>query len=174
MALAEGLALERPPPAGLIDVALSCGMRELRPRAMGAGEWLSELDPDDGIAALPEPVREELIGGSAAWPDDYCVVKGWSGGTAILQDAMQESDEADRVRAGFFARLERRREDWALRMLRSAHVLKGAGNVDWQTFAGTAKAVLDGRAFETIPIMEYVWERTTREMVSEELQRGQG
>ena len=41
-------------------------------------------------------------------------------------------------------------------MLRSAHVLKGAGKVDWKTFAGTAKAVLDGRALETIPIMEYV------------------
>ena len=53
MALAEGLALERPPCAGLIDVALSCGVRELRPRAMSAGDWLSELDPDDGIAALP-------------------------------------------------------------------------------------------------------------------------
>ena len=87
---------------------------------------------------------------------------------------MQESDEADRVKAGFFARLEQRREDWALRMLRSAHVLKGAGNVDWKTFAGTAKAVLDGRAFETIPIMEYVWERTNRELANEELQRGQG
>ena len=50
----------------------------------------------------------------------------------------------------------RRTTDWALRMLRSAHVLKGAGNVDWRTFAGTAMALLDGRALETIPIMEYV------------------
>ena len=174
VALAEGLALERPPPAGLIDVALSCGMRELRPRAMSAGEWLSELDPDDGIPALPDPVREELVRGSAAWPDDYRVVKGWSGGTAILQQAMDESDEADRVRAGFFARLEPRREDWALRILRSAHVLKGAGNVDWNTYAGTARALLDGQALETIPIMEYVWQRANRELVNEELQRGQG
>ena len=116
VALAEGLALERPPPAGLIDVALSCEMRELRPCAMSAGDWLSELDPSDGIAALPLPVREELVGGSAAWPDDYRVVKGWSGGTAILQQVMEESDEADGVRAGFFARLEPRREDWALWM----------------------------------------------------------
>ena len=38
------------------------------------------------------------------------------------------------------------REDWAVRMLRSAHLLKGAGRVDWKTLAGTAKAVLDGRA----------------------------
>ena len=142
VALAEGLAAERPPAAGLIDVALACGMWELRPRAMTPGDWLSELDPNDKIAALPAPVREELIGGSAAWRDDYVVVKGWSEGTAVLQEAMEEAGDADGVKAGFFARLEPRREDWALRMLRSAHVLKGAGKVDWKTFAGTA----EGRA----------------------------
>ena len=38
VAAAEGLALERPPAAGLIDVALTCGMWELRPRAMTAGD----------------------------------------------------------------------------------------------------------------------------------------
>jgi len=117
-------------------------------------------------------VREELVGGSAAWWDDYVVVKGWSEGTVVLQEAMDEAGDGDGVKAGFFARLEPRREDWALRMLRSAHVLKGAGKVDWKTFAGTAKAVLDGRALETIPIMEYVWERTNRDLAKEELLRG--
>ena len=139
---------------------------------MTAGDWLSELDPNDEIAALPEPVRDELIGGSAAWRDDYVVVKGWSEGTAVLQEAMDEAGDGNGVKAGFFARLEPRREDWALRMLRSAHVLKGAGNVDWKTFAWTARAVLDGRALETVPIMEYVWERTNRVLVNEELLRG--
>ena len=51
-------------------------------------------------------------------------------------------------------------------------MLKGAGNVDWKIFAGTAKAVLDGRALETIAIMEYVWERTNRVQANEELLRG--
>ncbi len=145
VALAEGLAAERPPVAGLIDVALACGMWELRPRAMTAGDWLSELDPNEEIAALPEPEREELIGGSAAWRDDYVVVKGWSEGTAVLQEAMDEAGDGDGVKAGFFARLEPRREDWAL---------------------------LDGRALETIPIMAYIWERTKRLLANEELLRG--
>ena len=171
-ALAEGLALERPPAAGLIDAALLCGMWELRPRAMTARGWLSELDPNDEIAALPSPVREEPTGGTAAWPEDYRAVKSWSEGMAVLQEAMEEADDADRVKAGFFARLDSRREDWALRMLRSAHVLKGGGNVDWRTFSGTAKAALVSRALETIPIMEYVWEMTSRELVKEELLRG--
>ena len=81
-AMAEALALERPLAAGPIDVALACGMWEWRPRATTAGDWLSELDPNDEMAALPSPVREELVGGSAAWSDDYRVAKGWSGGTA--------------------------------------------------------------------------------------------
>ena len=62
-AMAEGLALERPPAAGPIDVALACGVWESRPRVMTTGDWLSELDPNDEIAALPSPVREELVGG---------------------------------------------------------------------------------------------------------------
>ena len=117
-------------------------------------------------------MREELIGGSAAWPDDYIVVRGWSEGTALLHEAMQEGDDEDQVKAAFLTRLETRREDWARRMLRSAHVLKGAGNVDWRTFAATAMALLDGRALETIPIMEYVCERTYRALAIEELRGG--
>ena len=38
---------------------------------------------------VPTAVREEMIGGSAAWPDDYVVVKGWSKGTAVLQEAIE-------------------------------------------------------------------------------------
>ena len=54
-------------------------------------------------------MREELTGGSAAWPEDYRVVKGWSEGTAVLQETREEADDADRVKAWFFARLESRR-----------------------------------------------------------------
>ena len=133
---------------------------------------LDELDPKEEITALPEPVREELIGGSAAWRDDYVVVKGCSEGTAVLQEAMEEAGDGDEVKTGFFARMEPRREDWALRMLRSAYVQKGAGKVDWKSLAGTAKTVLDGRALETVPIMEYILERTNRVLAKEELLRG--
>ena len=129
-----------------------------------------ELDPSDEIASLPERASDEPIGGSAAWRDGYVVVKGRSEGTAVLQEAMDEA--ADGAKAGFFARLELGREDWALRMLLSPHVLKGAGNVDWKTVAGTAKAVLDSRALETVPIMEYVWERTNKVLARDELLRG--
>ena len=60
-------------------------------------------------------------------------------------------------------------EDWAVQML----VLKGTVNVDWRTFARTAKALLDSRALEAIPIMEYIWQRTKRDLVNEELVLGE-
>ena len=97
-ALAEGLASEPPPPPGLIDVALACGMWELRPRSMTARDWLAEMDPDGEIAGLPAAVREELIGGSAAWPEDHIAVSGWSEGTALLHEAMEEGGGEDQVR----------------------------------------------------------------------------
>ena len=57
-------------------------------------------------------------------------------------------------------------------MLRSAHVLKGAGNVDLRTFAGTAMALLGGWGLETILIMKYAYQRTYRALVNEELRGG--
>ena len=55
------------------------------------------------------------------------------------------------VKTGRFGKLALWREDLALRILRSAHVLK----IDRKTIAGTTKSVPEGWALETIPIMEY-------------------
>ena len=85
---------------------------------------------------------------------------------------MDESGDEDGVEAGFFSRLDPQREDWVLQMLRSAHVRKSARRVDWKTSARTAKAMLDGRVLETIPIMGYVWEQTNRVLAREELLQG--
>ena len=68
-----------------------------------------------------------------------------------------------------FTQLEPVREHWAVRMLHCTHVLKGTEGVDWKTIAGTAKAVVESPALETLPIMEYVWERTNRVTVNEKL-----
>ena len=64
------------------------------------------------------------------------------------------------------------RPGFSLGWSRGAYVLMGAGNVDWNTLAGTAMVLLDGRTLETIRIMKYVWERTNREQANEELLRG--
>ena len=171
-AMAEGLALERPPAAGPIDVALACGVWESRPRVMTTGDWLSELDPNDEIAALPSPVREELVGDGAAWPNDYVVVKGCSEGAAIPAGGhgggRRRTQGQGRVLcpAGVAAR-RLRAADAAQRA--SA---EGRRKLRLENLRGTAKALLDGRALETIPIMEYVWERTNRVLANEELLPG--
>lgn len=76
--------------------------------------------------------------GSADWPDVHVVVKGWSEAMALLREVVDEASDAVGVRVGFFTQLESRRENWALGMLRGAHVPEGAGEVVWKTFAGTA------------------------------------
>lgn len=45
-------------------------------------------------------------------------------------------------------------------MLRAADVLMGTEDGDWRFFAGTAVALLDGRAFATVPIMRCVLDAT--------------
>ena len=135
-AMAEGLALERPPAAGPIDVALACrvlGVAAARDDdgrlAVGAGS--ERRDRRTSLAGAGEAGR-----GRRGLAGRLRRGEGLLGGAAILQEAMEEADDGHRVKGGFFARLESRHEDCALRMLSSAQVLKGAGNFDWKIFAG--------------------------------------
>ena len=55
-------------------------------------------------------------------------------------------------------RLEERRGEWALLMLRTAHSLKVSRDDDqWRSFAATASAMLDGRALDTIPVIVHIF-----------------
>ena len=156
-ALADGLAEGRPPPARLIDVAAVCGLSELRPRAMTARNWLAELDPGGAIASLPGEDRDGLIGRSAAWPNDRPIMDTWFEGTALLDESLKAADDPRQTAGAFRARLEERRGDWALLVLRAGHVLKAAGDADWRSFAAVASALLDGHALKGIPIMDRVF-----------------
>ena len=156
-AIADGLAEGRPPPARLIDVAAGFGLSELRPRAMTAPDWLAELDPESAIAGLPDGERDRLIRRSTAWPDDRPIMDTWFEGTALLDDSLKAADGPRQTLEAFRARLEERRGDWALLVLRAAHVLKAAGDADWRSFAAVASALLDGRALKGIPIMDSIF-----------------
>ena len=156
-AIADGLAEGRPPPARLIDVAAAFGLSELRPRAMTAPDWLAELDPGGAIAGLPDAERDELIRRSTAWPDDRPIMDTWFEGTALLDESLKAADGPRQTLDTFRSRLEERRDDWALLVLRAAHVLKAAGDADWRSFTAVASALLDGRALEGIPIMDSIF-----------------
>ncbi len=175
-ALADGLAEGRPPPARLIDVATVCGLSELRPRAMTARDWLAELDPGGAIAGLPDREREDLIRRSTAWPDDRPIMDTWFEGTALLDESLKAADGPRQTLESFRARLDERRDDWALLVLRAAHVLKAAGDADWRSFTAVASALLDGRALKGIPIMDSIFLATVDAWHEEErrLRAGDG
>ena len=156
-AIADGLAEGRPPPARLIDVAAAFGLSELRPRAMTARDWLAELDPGGAIPDLPDGERDGLIRRSTAWPDDRPILDTWFEGTALLDESLKAADGPRQTFEAFRARLEERRGDWALLVLRAAHVLKAAGDADWRSFTAVASALLDGRALKGIPIMDSIF-----------------
>ena len=170
-AVAEGLASGRPPPAGLIDVARACGLPELRPWPMTAQDWLQEVDPEGDIARLTAAEREELVEASGVWPERYLDVQSWSEGTAVMQDALDDGVAVDGPSAAFWARMEERRNDWTLVMLRAAHVLKGAGDDGWCSFAATAAALLEGRSLETVPVMDYMFGETAKAWLEEQYGR---
>ena len=90
-------------------------------------------------------------------------------GARLLRKGIQDSHGENRVTAASLARLEARREDWALRMQCTAHVLKDAKKVDWRTLPGRANADLHRRTLQTIPIMEIVSEARYTALLTDEL-----
>ena len=160
-ALADGLAAGAPPAPGLIDVALACGLTALRPQPMTASAWLARLDPGGEIASLEEPERERLIGRSEQWSADHDDLGTWFEGTKVFDDAANSTRRVREAQAVLWERVEERRDEWAMLMLRAAHVLKVSRDDDeWRSFAATASAILDGRALDTIPIMVEVFSTT--------------
>lgn len=77
------------------------------------------------------------------------------------------ADNADRVMAVLFVRLDSGCIDRAVWTLRSADVGKADGMAGWSTFLESAEALLDGRALETVSIMGYVSEGANRELAIE-------
>ncbi len=171
VAIADGLASGRPPPAGLIDVASACGLLELRPRPMTAREWLSCVDPDGETAQATAAEREALVEASADWPMRYLDIEYWSEGTAMMQEVLEEYVSGAELDEVFWSKMEDRRNDWALFMLRAAHVLKGAADDGWRSFAATASALLDGCELRTVPIMGHVVGETAAVWMDEEYGR---
>ena len=155
-ALAEGFSAGRPPAAGFIDVVSACGLGDLRPRTMTAHDWLAHIDPEREIAGLSAHRRGRLIGRSETWPDRHEMVAAWYEGTAVVDEALDRATGPRQLKAALWTCLEKRRGYWALLMLRTAHVLKAAGDADWRSFVATAAALLDGRSLKKVPIMDYI------------------
>ena len=127
-----------------------------RPRTMTAHDWLAHIDPEGEIAGPSAQRRGRLIGRSEKWPDRHEMVAAWYEGTAVVDEALDRATGPRQLKAALWTCLEKRRGYWALLMLKTAHVLKAAGDADWRSFAATAAALLDGRSLKKVPIMDYI------------------
>ena len=81
---------------------------------MTVRDWLDELDRDGEIAGLGPAEREVLVEESAAWPGRHPAVEAWSEGTAIYREAVVETRSREETEEAFWARMEARREGWAV------------------------------------------------------------
>ena len=134
---------------------------------MTVRDWLDELDRDGEIAGLGPADREVLVEESASWPGRHPAVEAWSEGTAIYREAVVETRSREETEEAFWARMEARREGWAVPPM----FLKSAGVGDWRSFAATAMALLDGRALKTVPIMDRIYAETLLAMLRENVGR---
>ena len=69
--------------------------------AMTVQDWLAEVDSDGEIAGLAAAERDALVEESAAWPDRHFAVRGWSEGTALLHEAVEEGVGEGEVKTAF-------------------------------------------------------------------------
>ena len=111
--------------------------------------------------AVADSGSRRLIMHSATWPNSYPMTRYWAEGTALYGDALDSVSEAEQLPPALWARVEARRVDWAMLMLRAAHVLKAGRVDDWRSFATTGSALIDSRELPTILIMAYVLDVTS-------------
>jgi hypothetical protein len=157
-ALGDGLANDSLPPPGLIDIAEIWGGQALNPAPSDARSILGMIEAEEVIAPMNEADRERLIESEAAllalphfesWFEDTAEL-----GASLAQTRGKRVREADAWRY-----LETRRTWWARQAAICAVTLKasaGAGRTLWVSFAASARAMLDGRPLQGIPMMQHL------------------
>ena len=158
-ALADGHRNGYPPAHGLVDVVSEFGLEDIRSNGMSAQEWLAFLDPENAIAGMSPQKRGRLINRSDEVLIDLPMIDSWFEDDEDVRDLLagirNPRSRIKRLKEHF----ETRREYWAIQTLKAASILKAAG-ADWTSLAVAAWALLDGRALEKIPLMEYVIDST--------------
>lgn len=160
-AVAENHAKGDPPTPGLIDVAATNGLTDLRPRSVGGREWLGEFDPDGRLADLTPQKRGRLINRSGRWHEELDVVASWFEDSTEARAILEREAPGDRQEQALRDHLETRRAWWAELCLRSALVVRHEdteGLAD--SLAVTGLALLEGREFTRVPLLSAILEGT--------------
>ncbi|MEI4233938.1 UPF0149 family protein [Roseovarius sp. D22-M7] len=160
MALADGLAVGRPPAPGLIDVAELCGLTAQRPEPVTIDELIATLPMTESIEGMSPQARGKLINASDGWSERHEVLQSWFEESDAAHAAMAGKRSERALETALWKYLETRRDFWARLTGRAAQVLSAADHPDAKSFTATAMALKGGRSLRKVPIMEDVHDQT--------------
>ena len=146
--LGEGLALDRPPAPGMLDMAEIWGAEALSPQPFGPTDILTDLGPTPGPAD-----DSALIAASATWADRFSHLDSWFEDTGPLREALARARTDAGREAAVWKHLATRREAWARTIAASAAVLQAGQDPIWPSFAAVARALIGDRPLKRIPIL---------------------
>ncbi|MBB2204577.1 hypothetical protein [Gluconacetobacter takamatsuzukensis] len=158
LALADGLANGVSPAPGLVDIVDACAIADLRPAEDASVQaLLHRYDPEGALASLDAETCERLVAASADWPADYPVLASWLEDNEALRNGTGSSTaRMDAV----WALLETRRTFWATLVARTALLLKDRDDPLADSFAITAREMINGLPLRQIPIMVAIMGQT--------------
>ena len=160
-AVAENLHKGEVPAPGLIDVVVSSGLADLRPRSLSGHDWLGEYDPDQRLPNLSVQKRGRLINRSGRWHEELDVLAAWFENNSEARAILEREEPGKREERALREYLETRRAWWAELCLRSALVVQRDDTDELaDSFAATGLALLEGREFKRIPLLASILETT--------------
>lgn len=158
--LGEGLALDRLPAPGMVDMAEIWGPEALLPAAAGANEILATIGAPDALEGLSPARRRSLVQASADWLDRFEHLDSWFEDTGALRDAIARARSETGQETAVWKHLATRRDWWARIFSTSAAVMQAGDDAVWLSFAAVAQALIDGKSLKRLPIMEDILETT--------------
>jgi len=134
-----------PPAPGLVEIAALCGLTELRPRHTDTEELLEGLAAHARLAPMSAQKRGRLINASEDWWDRHEIVRSWFEESDGARELLDQRRSRRALESALWKWLETRRGWWARMIARGAAMLEAAGHPDADSFAATARALLEGR-----------------------------
>lgn len=160
IALSDGIGMGRGPVPGLVEVAQSCGLGDLRPGQTAIGDLLTLADPDSRIAHLSIQARGRLIMASQSWEDRYPISSSWFEDSDAVVETLDDATSQAALKRGLWNILETRRAHWAMLIARNALLLKAAGEDHADEFVAVAAALSNGRDLKKTPVMQQVFDQS--------------
>ncbi len=160
LALGEGLEAGLAPVPGLVDVAQSCGLNDLRPLSASVEATLALADPEGRVANLTVQARGRLITASQHWPEAYPVLESWFEDSDETLEALESAKSHTALTRKMWRVLEDRRAHWTALIARNALLLRALGSDHAEEFIAVAAALKDGRDIKKTPVMKFICEQS--------------